>query len=137
MRNIATMIRKEVRIYFTTPVAYVVITVFAIISGFFFIRLLEGFQQTIAINSQMQPQMLKYLNFTDQVLTHLFFNIGKIMVFVVPFLTMRLLAEERKAGTYELLMTNPIMSALLNVVLDGAAIMLLPLLMDRKAWKRR
>jgi len=108
MGNIRAILRKELQVTFTTPVAYVAFTVFTIVSSFFFLRLLSGFQRQIMIATQMQPQRLQYLNFTDVVLQPLFYNIAVIFIFVIPFITMRLIAEERRARTFELLMTNPI-----------------------------
>jgi len=108
MRNIFAIVGKEIRQYFTTPVAYVAFTVFTIISSFFFLRILTFFQRSIMINSQMRPQMLQYMNFTDHVLTPLFYNIAVILIFVIPFITMRLIAEERRTHTFELLMTSPV-----------------------------
>ncbi|MBW2701420.1 MAG: ABC transporter permease subunit [Deltaproteobacteria bacterium] len=108
MRNILAIFRKELRLYFTTPVAYVVFAVFSIVSSFFFLRILTSFQRSIMIQTQRNPQMLQYLNFTDQVLTPLFYNVAVVLVFVTPFLSMRLIAEERRSGTFELLMSNPV-----------------------------
>ncbi len=108
MRNIIAILRKEVRVSFTTPIAYVAYTVFTIITSFFFLRLLSDFQQRIQLYSQYNPQMLQYLNFTDQGIRPLFYNVAVILIFVVPFLTMRLIAEERRTKTIELLMTNPV-----------------------------
>jgi ABC-2 type transport system permease protein len=108
MRNIIAILRKEVLVSFTTPIAYVAYTVFTIITSFFFLRILNGFQQQIQLYSQYNPQILQYLNFTDHGLRPLFYNIAVIMIFVVPFLTMRLIAEERRTKTIELLMTNPV-----------------------------
>jgi len=102
------ILRKELRIYFTTPVAYVVFAFFTVVSSFFFLRVLTHFDRSIRINTQMRPQVLQYMNFTDHVLAPLFFNVAVILVFAVPFLTMRLVAEERRSRTFELLMTCPV-----------------------------
>ena len=99
MRNILAIFRKDLRVTFTTPVAYVALTVFTIVSSFFFVRLLSGFQRQIMRASQMQPQLLQHMNFTDMVLQRLFYNIAVILVFVIPFVTMRLIAEERRSRT--------------------------------------
>ena len=111
MRNILAIFKKELRIYFTTPVAYVSFAVFTIVSSFFFLRILTNFQQAILIHTQRNPQMLQYMNFTDQVLTPLFYNVAVLLVFVVPFISMRLIAEERRSGSFELLLSNPVTPA--------------------------
>ena len=108
MRNIMAIIMKEIRIYFTTPLAFVVLTVFAFVSSFFFLRLLGDFQRQVAVATQMNPEMLQYMNFTDRVLVQEFANIAVIFVFVVPVLSMRLIAEERRTRTFELLRSNPV-----------------------------
>ena len=138
MRNILAILRKELRVTFTTPAAYVAFTVFAIVSSFFFLRMLAGFQRQIMIATQMQPQRLKYLNFTDVVLQPLFYNIAVIFIFVIPFITMRLIAEERRTRTFELLMTSPItpfqiaagkyLSSLVVVLVMVVLVMVYPLL---------
>jgi ABC-2 type transport system permease protein len=108
MRNILAIFRKELQVTFATPVAYVAFTVFIIVSSFFFLRILAEFQRQIMIATQMRPQMLQYMNFTDRVLQPLFYNVAVIMIFVVPFVTMRLIAEERRSRTFELLLANPV-----------------------------
>lgn len=108
MGNVLAIIRKELRITFTTPVAYVALCVFTLISGFFFTNILGGFNQRIATYAQMRPRMLQYMNFTDQVLQPVFYNVAVIFIFVVPFITMRLIAEERRANTFELLQSCPV-----------------------------
>ncbi len=108
MRPIIAILRKELRVYFTTPVAYAAFTVFSIVTSFLFLRNLVGFQRQIDINTQLRPHLLQFMNFTDQVLSQLTFQAAVVLVFVVPFVTMRLVAEERRARTFELLMTNPV-----------------------------
>ncbi|MBN2496557.1 MAG: ABC transporter permease subunit [Deltaproteobacteria bacterium] len=111
MRNAIAIFLKEVRIYFTTPVAYVAFTVFTIVSSFLFLRLLGSFQRNVLLHTQRNPGLLKYMNFTDQVLGPLIHNIAVVLVFIVPFISMRLIAEERRSGSYELLMSNPVTPA--------------------------
>jgi ABC-2 type transport system permease protein len=140
MRNILAIVRKEILQYFTTPVAYVAFAVFTIVSSFFFVRILTGFQRMIMIYSQMRPQELQYMNFTDRVLAPLFFNVVVIFIFVIPFVSMRLIAEERRAHTFELLFTSPVTPfqitlgkylASLSVVLTMVAVTLVyPLLVS-------
>jgi ABC-2 type transport system permease protein len=138
MRNIFAIFRKELQITFTTPVAYVAFTVFTIVSSFFFLRILSEFQRRIMIATQMRPQMLQYMNFTDHVLQPLFYNVAVILIFVVPFITMRLIAEERRARTFELLLTSPVtpvqivlgkyLSALVVVLVMVLLVLVYPLL---------
>jgi len=143
MRNIVAMLFKELRVVFTTPVAYVAYTVFTLVSSFFFLRLLSAFQRRVVEASQMRPQDLRYINFTDGVLQPLFYDVAVIFVFIVPFLTMRLIAEERRGNTFELLMANPIspaqitlgkyLAALVQIAVMVLLVGIYPLLVDAYA----
>ena len=88
MKNILTIFRKELRSYFNSPVAYIVLFVFLIITGWFFTSSL----------------------FLGQVVTmrNVFDIIPFIFLFFVPAISMRTLSEEKKSGTIELLLTKPI-----------------------------
>ncbi len=99
--------KKEMRLYFTSPVAYVVFTIFLVIAGYFFYSIFAFF--TLAsMQAAMNPQMARDLNVTDSVLRPLFSNISVILLLLMPMVTMRLFAEERRAGTIELLLTYPV-----------------------------
>jgi ABC-2 type transport system permease protein len=99
--------KKEMRLYFTSPVAWVVLTIFSFITGYFFYSIFAYF--TLAsMQSMMNPMMARELNVTDSVLRPLFSNISVILLLMMPLVTMRLFAEERRSGTIELLLTYPI-----------------------------
>ena len=99
--------KKEMRLYFTSPVAWVVLTIFLLIAGYFFYSIFAFFTQA-SIQSAMNPQMGRELNVTDSVMRPLFSNISVILLLLMPLVTMRLFAEERRAGTIELLLTYPV-----------------------------
>ena len=99
--------KKEMRLYFTSPVAWVVLTIFLFIAGYFFASIFSFFSQA-SIQSAMNPQMGRDLNVTDSVMRPLFSNISVILLLLMPLVTMRLFAEERRAGTIELLLTYPV-----------------------------
>jgi ABC-2 type transport system permease protein len=99
--------KKEMRLYFTSPVAWVVLTIFLFIAGYFFSSIFSFFSQA-SIQSAMNPQMGRDLNVTDSVMRPLFSNISVILLLLMPLVTMRLFAEERRAGTIELLLTYPV-----------------------------
>ena len=99
--------KKEMRLYFTSPVAYVVFTIFLLIAGYFFYSIFAFF--TLAsMQSAMNPAMARDLNVTDSVMRPLFSNVSVILLLLLPLLTMRLFAEERRSGTIELLLTFPV-----------------------------
>jgi ABC-2 type transport system permease protein len=106
--------KKEMRLYFTSPVAYVVIFIFLLIGGYFFFSIFRFFALT-SMQATMNPQFARDLNVTDGVMRPLFSNLSVILLFLVPMLTMRLFAEEQQTGTMELLLTYPIR--------DGAVIL--------------
>jgi len=99
--------RKEMRLYFGSPVAYVVFTFFLVISGWFFSQIFL-FYSDASMRSLMQPQFGQNLNVVDNVMRPLFTNMSVVLLFFIPMLTMRLFAEEKKSGTMELLLTYPV-----------------------------
>ena len=99
--------RKEMRLYFGSPVAYVVFTFFLLIAGWFFSQIFL-FYSDASMRSFMQPQFGQNLNITENVMRPLFTNMGVVLLFFIPMLTMRLFAEEKKSGTMELLLTYPV-----------------------------
>jgi len=99
--------KKEMRLYFTSPVAYVVLAVFLVIAGYFFYSIFNFFAMA-AMQAAMNPQMARDLTVTESVLRPLFSNISVILLLLMPLVTMRLFAEERRSGTIELLLTYPV-----------------------------
>jgi len=99
--------KKEVRLYFASPVAYVVFTIFLLISGYFFYSIFAFFN-FMSMQSAMNPALARDLNVTEGVMRPLFSNISVVMLLLMPILTMRLFAEEKKTGTIELLLTYPV-----------------------------
>lgn len=110
MKNIFYIFKRELGSYFTSPVAYVILTVFLFLSGWFFYNILAGF---IQYTLQMDQQAANYgvqsgVNVNMMMIRQQFHNMAIIAVFMIPMITMRLIAEEKKTGTIELLMTSPI-----------------------------
>src|SRR5437763_575592 len=109
MKNSYAIAKKELNIYFATPIAYVMFTLFVVIGSYFFLRLLGAYEQaSMAYMRFQQPDMMNRLNFQDAIFRNLFGNLGVILIFIIPFLTMRLIAEEKRQKTIELLYTTPI-----------------------------
>ncbi|MCP3103866.1 ABC transporter permease [Myxococcus sp. K15C18031901] len=113
MRTALAIARKELSLYFTTPWAYVVFTAMVALSSFFFAALLETFQQVQQMArettwAQMPPEYDSYRNLTEGVAVQLWGTVIIITLFVAPFLSMRLFAEEKRNKTFELLMTAPV-----------------------------
>jgi ABC-2 type transport system permease protein len=107
MRNIWAVCKKEIKTYFTSPIAYVAITVFLVLVGFFFHSLIWWFN-TQSMQMARNPYYLQQMNINQMVFSPLFHNISIILLLMIPLLTMRLLSEEKKINTDELLYTSPI-----------------------------
>ena len=89
MNSIWSIAKRELRNYFVSPIAYIILTVFFVICGLFgYIEYMAKFQY-----AQLVPIMGLMTN---------------IFMFLSPMLTMRLLSEEKKQGTLELLYTSPL-----------------------------
>ncbi len=107
MRNIWAILLRELKSYFVSPIGYVVTVVFLVISGYFFFYSLVWFNMQ-CMQFMQYPQYAKELNINEMVLRPLMQNMTVVYLLVIPLLTMRLLAEERKNGTDELLLTSPV-----------------------------
>ena len=114
MRTILAIARKELTVYLTTPLAWVVFTAMSFITSMFFLALLLSFKQVQELVrqvpggwSQLPPDYQAFRNLTDGVVVNLWGVVLVVTLFVAPFLSMRLFAEERRQKTFELLMTTP------------------------------
>jgi len=107
MGNILAIAHKELRAYFASPIAWVILGLFALLFGYFFYAFLVLFvrqsmqmgqmgmgQQTVNVNLYMIRPLLQ--------------NATVIMLFVLPMITMRTYSEEKRSGTMELLLTSPV-----------------------------
>jgi len=106
MRNVWIICRKELRSYFVSPVAYLLLTMFAVIFGFFFWSSL-GYFVFASMEAQLRGQPLP-MNLNEQIIRPLLSNISVVGLFFIPMITMRLFAEEKRTGTIELLVTSPV-----------------------------
>ncbi len=106
MRNILVIFKKELKSYFASPIAYLLLAIFAVIFGFFFYSatrffVLQGMQ--MAMMGRGMP-----MDVNEYVIRPLLTNASVIGLFLIPMITMRLYAEEKRSGTIELLMTSPV-----------------------------
>ncbi|MFA6034053.1 MAG: ABC transporter permease subunit [Myxococcota bacterium] len=114
MSKAYAIFRKELKIYFGTPVAYVIFGVFAAIAGYFFFQILSFFERQQMQLMQMQgqqaqvTQLLERMNLNDMVIIPIIMNVNVFFLLMIPVLTMRLIAEEKRTRTMELLATNPV-----------------------------
>ncbi len=109
MRNVLAIAGKDLRSYFTSPIAYVVLTGYLLLGGWFFFNMLSAFNQMLmAYMSFNAPEALEAMNLNEWVIAPLLHNLAVVLVILVPMITMRSFAEEKRNGTYELLMTSPL-----------------------------
>ncbi len=109
MRNWAILWHKEVRALFFSPIAYVVVTVFLLIMGYSF---------TLTLFISHMPTLV-----------HLFFQMFVLFLLTIPIITMRLIAEERKLGTIEILLTSPVSEVQIVLAKYAASLCLLLLML--------
>ena len=107
MSNILTIARRELYVYFSSPIAYIVLAMFGVIFGFFFYSAVAFFGQFSA-QAAANPGMAPPLNVNQFIIEPTLGNFTIILLFLAPMITMRLFAEEQRQGTIELLLTSPI-----------------------------
>src|ERR1700751_1671644 len=106
MRNAWIICQKEIRSYFVSPIAYLLLTMFGLIFGFFFWNAL-GFFVIRGMEAEMGGQMFP-MSLNEMIIRPLLSNVSVIGLFFIPLISMRLFAEEKRNGTFELLATSPI-----------------------------
>ena len=106
MKNVWVICRKELRSYFASPIAYAVMALFALIFGLVFYSATREFVN-FAFRSQMNgggPSM----SVNEYIIRPLLGFAGTVSLFLIPLISMRLIAEEKRNGTIELLLTSPV-----------------------------
>jgi ABC-2 type transport system permease protein len=104
VRNIMAIADKELRSYFSSPIAYIIIGFFLLPFGVFFYLYLTSFVRA----SMQQAQMGAPMNINQNVIRYVLQNASVIILFVMPMITMRTYSEEKRSGTIELLLTSPV-----------------------------
>jgi ABC-2 type transport system permease protein len=107
MTGTLVIARKELKQLFSSPIAYVALAMFFLITGFLFFSLV-GFYTTQVLQLQGTPP--PDFNPTRIIFTPLYEDASFVLILLVPVLTMRLVAEEDRAHTMELLATSPVTS---------------------------
>jgi len=107
MSNIVAIAIKELRSYFASPIAYIVIGLFALLYGYFYAAILAFF-----VRQSMQLSQLGMgpatMNVNQQLIRPLTQNVTVLLLFLMPMITMRTYSEEKRSGTIELLLTSPL-----------------------------
>lgn len=105
VRNILAIAGKELRAYFASPIAYVIIGLFALLFGWFFYVYLHVFVEQ---SQRMAMMGGGNVNVNEQMIRGVLQNAAVIILFVMPMITMRTYSEEKRSGTIELLLTSPL-----------------------------
>ncbi len=106
MKNIWVLYRKELKGYYSSWIAYLLMAFFAVIFGYFFYA-----ATAIFVSRSMQSMMMGQgtpMDMNEWIIRPLLMNVSVIGLFIIPMITMRLFAEEKRTGTIELLMTSPV-----------------------------
>jgi ABC-2 type transport system permease protein len=106
MSNIWILCRKELKSYFSSPIAYGLMAFFALICGYFFYAATAIF--VLRSTDPMMAGRGMPMDLNEWIVRPVFMNVSVIGLFIIPMITMRLFAEEKKSGTIELLATSPI-----------------------------
>ena len=96
LRNIGALARREMGFYFNSPAAYITITLFLVVSGVYL------FSMDSVVTG------LSFFEEDEASLRKLFDAVPMFFIFLIPAITMRLIAEEKRSGTIELLLTMPV-----------------------------
>ncbi|MFQ5700343.1 MAG: ABC transporter permease [Acidobacteriota bacterium] len=106
MRNILTIASREVRSLFVSPLAYVITIFFTFIMGWFFVGLVAAYSD-YSMRASMSQAAAQF-SVDDIIIRNFYSTLGVIMIFVAPILSMRVLAEERRLRTAEMILTAPV-----------------------------
>ena len=107
MSNILAIAQKELRSYFVSPIAYVFIGFFALLYGYFYVVSLN-FLVRVSMQAGMGMGGAQTININEYMMRPLLGNTAVIMLLILPLMTMRTYAEEKRSGTIELLLSSPL-----------------------------
>src|SRR3989440_9718006 len=132
MRNVLAIVERELRAYFISPVAYVVLTIFVFLAGLFFQTILSQVMQSAMMQAMQGAQRGRGAAALDMpgIISRQFLQtMSVILLFMIPMVTMGLFSEEKKRGTMELLLTSPItdLQVVLGKFFAAVLFFLLPL----------
>lgn len=109
MRHTLTIASRELRSLFLSPVAYVVLTLWSVIAGtFFLVSLLTFHERQLQLQQFQMLEQIESMNLNDNLIEPFIGSMWVIVLFLLPAVTMGLVASEKANGTDELLLTSPI-----------------------------
>ena len=108
MSNVLAIAQKELKSYFASPIAFIVIGLWALLYGYFFVAILSFFVRQSMQMNQMGMGGPQVMNINQQLIRPLLQNVTILILFLMPMVTMRTYSEEKRSGTIELLLTSPL-----------------------------
>jgi ABC-2 type transport system permease protein len=108
MKSVKAIAGREILSFFVSPVAYFVIAGFVLLAGYFFFNLVLLFQHMLVRIQSMPFVQQEAPSVNRWVIESFYQTMVVVLVFLVPMLTMRTIAEEKRRGTFELLVTSPL-----------------------------
>jgi ABC-2 type transport system permease protein len=108
VRNIVSIARRELQSYVASPIATVMLGLFALLFGWMFYSFLRFFSEQSLRMTQFGMAGPQALNVNEMMIRPLLLQAGIVVLFFMPMLTMRSFAEEKRSGTIELLLTSPL-----------------------------
>jgi ABC-2 type transport system permease protein len=110
MRGMIAVFKKELAVTFASPIFYAAMFIFLVLSGYF-IYSNTAYFNLLSLQAASNPYLSERLNLTDMVMKPFFGDLAIILLLMLPLITMRIYAEEKKSGTMELLFTYPLSDA--------------------------
>ena len=107
MKNSWIIAKRDLGSFFNSPIFYVITTVFLIIYSYIFVSILSFFSMQSMQSGQLQ-QMGIALNVNEMVIEPSFQNMAVVLLLIIPIVTMRSFAEEKKSKTFRLLLSSPV-----------------------------
>ncbi|MCL4558831.1 MAG: ABC transporter permease [Deltaproteobacteria bacterium] len=106
-RKIWSIIKKELVSYFASPIAYVILGIFTLLGGYFFYVRIQLYNY-VSLQYMRYQGYITSLNINDYIVKPMFANLAVILLLLIPIVTMKSFAEEKRNGTKELVMTSPV-----------------------------
>jgi len=108
MQKFFALYKKELQITFSNPIAYAVIIVFMVLSGYFFMNIANYYALFSLRSMNQYYRNMMDLNMVQGIFRPYFNNMAVVLLLIIPLITMRIFAEEKREGTIELLFTYPV-----------------------------
>jgi ABC-2 type transport system permease protein len=105
--RIWAIVKRELISYFASPIAYVILAIFSLLTGYFFYVRIQLYN-FLSLQFMRYQGAIPALNIGNFIIQPLYANLGVILLLLIPIITMKSYAEEKRNGTKELIMTSPV-----------------------------